>query len=133
MSLLLLEKDEIESKKEKISSVPIVYFLFMGNEIVYIGKSESGYARIDKHIKEGTKIFDSYSYIKCFGGMLSRYEKAYIEKYKPKYNKIYNDPCKHFTLDENGKKTIRVKYTNHFRSRGSRRSYFLKQAQIGLI
>jgi hypothetical protein len=64
-----------------------LYFLLNKNVLVYVGKSNSNILnRINEHIKD--KDFDSVYYIALSSdNLLDEYEKKYIIKYKPKYNK----------------------------------------------
>ena len=70
-----------------------IYFLMKDNNLVYIGKSNNGIlGRINSHIKD--KDFDSAYYTAISSEeLLDEYEKKYIVKYKPKYNKqlFYRD------------------------------------------
>ena len=70
-----------------------IYFLLKDNNLVYVGKSNNGIlGRISSHIKD--KDFDSAYYVASSSEeLLDEYEKKYIIKYKPKYNKnvFYRD------------------------------------------
>lgn len=70
-----------------------IYFLIKDNNLVYVGKSNNGIlCRINSHIKD--KDFDSAYYVASSSeDLLDEYEKKYIVKYKPKYNKnvFYKD------------------------------------------
>jgi len=66
-----------------------VYFLFDGNELVYIGKGWNCFLRVAEHTrKDSNKIFTSWNYVhiddKNEYGML---ERELIKSYKPRYNK----------------------------------------------
>ena len=68
-----------------------IYALFDGEELVYIGQSNSIYARVGNHIREAVKTFDSFELFPlpdnidnwCLNGI----ESALIEWFNPKYNK----------------------------------------------
>jgi len=64
-----------------------IYFLLKDDNLVYVGKSNNGIlGRISSHIKD--KDFDSAYYVASSSEeLLDEYEKKYIVKYKPKYNK----------------------------------------------
>lgn len=62
-----------------------VYFLFDGDDIVYVGKSKDILNRIPTH--KATKKYDSHSFILCEEELLNVYERVLINKYKPIYNK----------------------------------------------
>jgi excinuclease UvrABC nuclease subunit len=89
-------KDILESsirikRKPHISGI---YFLIKNEEIIYIGQAHNVHSRIYTHRKNKRLNFDSYKIIeiKSFKGLLNlcALEKAYIEKYKPKFNKLHN-------------------------------------------
>lgn len=61
-----------------------VYFLFRGDECVYVGKSKQVHVRIREHRLD--KVFDSYSWIPCEAGDLDRSERFYVELLHPEYN-----------------------------------------------
>lgn len=61
-----------------------IYFLFDGDEIVYVGQSVDIMTRIGAHLRD--KIFDSFNYIECGLRDLNNLEATYILELKPKYN-----------------------------------------------
>lgn len=64
-----------------------VYFLFLNEEIVYIGQSGNVHLRISQHIKEKEKEFNKVFYQPVPPEMdLLAIEKYYILKFRPKYN-----------------------------------------------
>jgi hypothetical protein len=94
----------IEETKRKRNC--FIYFLINDGNLVYVGKSNKNIlARINSHIKD--KDFDSAYYVAISSeNLLDEYEKKYILKYKPKYNKhLYyiNVPVKILDL-----KTLKV-------------------------
>jgi len=78
---------------EKVSAI---YFLFKGNEIVYIGQTNNLFSRIKSHKKgkrskcQPIKRFDTFGYITIsyrFGcDNINNAEAYYIRKHKPLYN-----------------------------------------------
>lgn len=64
-----------------------VYFLFDGDELVYIGQSKDIQNRVQTHMDEGVKKFDSFSYI-YLELPVDRdvIERGLINEYLPKYN-----------------------------------------------
>jgi predicted GIY-YIG superfamily endonuclease len=114
----MLTKDQISANKTRFKPEDfcIVYFLFSGDEIVYVGKSENGIARILQHVSEGQKLFTHYSYIVVEKDSLESEERAYIKSYRPKYNIAMNPQYRikrpDYYIDEDGKKHIRKKF-NH--------------------
>lgn len=67
-----------------------VYFLFKGEELVYIGKAKSIYSRIGQHVVS-SKDFDSWDYYECRPESYSPttvelLEAHLIEWFKPRYN-----------------------------------------------
>lgn len=63
-----------------------VYFLYDEGRLVYVGQSKTLKYRIDQHIQDGTKIFDSVAFIRCCVSQLSEIESYYIRAHAPKYN-----------------------------------------------
>ena len=65
-----------------------IYFLIKDDNLVYVGKSNNGIlGRINSHIKN--KEFDAAYYTAISSEkLLDEYEKRYIVKYRPKYNKV---------------------------------------------
>ena len=62
-----------------------VYFLYDGEELVYIGQSDNIYRRIGQHISDGVKRFDSFCFYEV-GEERIILESYLINKFKPKYN-----------------------------------------------
>lgn len=81
-------EDYITDALEVIGDICGVYFLTHNREIVYIGMSTNIRNRIKQHIKQGEKIFDGFSFIECGKRELYWRESKYINKFKPKYNKV---------------------------------------------
>lgn len=65
-----------------------VYFLYDGEELVYIGQSDNIYRRIGQHISEGVKRFDSFCFYEV-GEERIILESYLINKFQPKYNQTY--------------------------------------------
>lgn len=67
-----------------------VYFLFDGLNLVYIGQTIRGLDRLNDHLSDDRKIFDSYSFVKCNHQCeATELEKELIIRYKPPLNKTY--------------------------------------------
>jgi len=75
-----VHKDNL--RRDKVTGV---YFLFEGDDIVYIGQSRDIHQRITNHY--ATKVFDSWNYIKIKPSELDIREAEYIIEYRPIYNK----------------------------------------------
>jgi hypothetical protein len=64
-----------------------VYFLFLNEEIVYIGQSTNVYTRIQAHVNQGEKVFNKvFVQIVPEEINLLAVEKHWILKYRPRYN-----------------------------------------------
>lgn len=63
-----------------------IYFLFNGDELVYVGQSVDVISRVRTHACEGYKAFDSFAFIEVEKDRLDATEKAYIGKYLPEHN-----------------------------------------------
>jgi|TARA_R100001480_G_scaffold50350_1_gene63609 hypothetical protein len=79
-------------KRMDVSSIhrPSVYLLYSGDEIVYVGQSIKPFVRIDTHLCEGRKEFDSFRVMRCRKERLIHWETKLINALKPKYNKTHN-------------------------------------------
>ena len=67
-----------------------IYYLYNGLELVYIGKSRCSIShRISIHKAEGIKKFNAVKYVYHKVEGLELKERAEIERYQPKYNKMY--------------------------------------------
>ncbi len=65
-----------------------LYFLFAGDEVVYIGQSRSLLQRIISHKQgNGKKEFNSIALIESTKDKINEEEYGYIKWYSPKYNK----------------------------------------------
>lgn len=65
---------------------PAVYFLISNGTVVYVGQSKTLQLRIDAHITEAKKVFDSVSFIRCTIDHLLKIEGHFIRRIAPKYN-----------------------------------------------
>jgi len=84
---LLLTEDAIGANKATFPySGPAIYFLFEGDEIVYIGKAVNLLRRVAGHF--GRKNFDHFSYIVCKREELETLERSALIKFKPKLNLV---------------------------------------------
>ena len=66
-----------------------IYCLLHGDEIVYIGQSNSVIRRIGWHLGDNKKIFNQFSYI-ALESRRDDLEAELIERFKPKYNRQGN-------------------------------------------
>ncbi len=77
-------RDILSSHKDKF-----IYFLLNNDELVYIGKSNGGLlGRLNVHIKD-KEFNDVYVRPISDAKSLDKYEKKWIEKYRPKLNKEF--------------------------------------------
>ncbi len=84
--------------KNAIKLLRGIYFLYRGEDLVYIGCSGNIQTRIYQHLFD--KEFDSYKYIEIGGNInLEEIERQLITKHKPIYNFTHN----------NGKNSLRPK------------------------
>jgi len=63
-----------------------VYFLYQGEDVVYVGQSVTIASRVGWHTEE--KAFDSYAWIAVPEELLDAVERHYIELLKPPLNKL---------------------------------------------
>jgi hypothetical protein len=82
--ILWAAKNVVEVKQKDTRGV---YFLFLNEQIVYVGQSGNVYSRIKTHIEEGVKIFNR-SFVQIIPPEINllAVEKFYILKFRPKYN-----------------------------------------------
>lgn len=90
MSELLGIEELLSTRRDKKVRTGVIYFLFSGDSLVYIGQTTSLGHRLSCHDSEWVIEFDSYSFIDT--SHLSERERKlleakYINKYKPKHNK----------------------------------------------
>ena len=66
-----------------------VYFLFDGDEVVYVGRTTYGIDRVYRHRTEagGYKEFDSVTMLECDLDELDEMERKWIKRLQPRYNK----------------------------------------------
>jgi len=84
---LLLTANAIAANKARFPySGPAVYFLFQGDDLVYIGKAVNLLRRVAGHF--GQKNFDHFSYIVCKREELETLERSAIVKFQPKLNRV---------------------------------------------
>lgn len=88
-SIELKELDELKAERKQHEALCGVYFLWDGDEIVYIGQSINVTQRLHGHFKSmgGKRRFCHYTFVPVDQEMLGITEYAYISKYKPKLNK----------------------------------------------
>lgn len=85
---------------DKLSQLPVeritgIYFLWRGDELVYVGQSRNLTERVLGHIQMGSKVFDGVSYIEHPLKGLTRFERFLIERLLPKYNKCsFSNRCR---------------------------------------
>ena len=63
-----------------------VYFLFLSDECVYVGQSVNVHRRVQEHLVQGVKEFDSYAWTPVQKENLVLAEAAYIAKLQPRLN-----------------------------------------------
>lgn len=64
-----------------------IYFLRLKGEVVYVGQAGDMRSRIATHIAEGVKAFDAVSCRPCPRKKLNQWERYFIERLLPKYNR----------------------------------------------
>jgi len=87
-----LEVDKLEKCSPEREFVKAIYFLYDGDELVYVGKTTiHPQDRINVHITDRNKTFTSYSVVELnhyTNGQLSVAEELFILRFNPKYNKV---------------------------------------------
>lgn len=80
-----VDADKILSSRVPIYRGPGVYLLFIGEAVVYIGKSNNVLNRVAEHATKGRQ-FDSYVHIECAPDESDALEIELIEKFLPAGN-----------------------------------------------
>jgi predicted GIY-YIG superfamily endonuclease len=85
---LQVDLDAIRASAQPVENIRYcgVYFLFDGDDLVYIGKSVDVHGRVRTHCQEGCKRFDRWAFVPVAEAELVGAEKALILEHKPKYN-----------------------------------------------
>lgn len=73
----------------ELQTISGVYFLFRGDEIVYIGQSYDVYSRVIDHKSDPSKHFDKWAYIEVDETERLEIERRYIEMFQPQYNQTH--------------------------------------------
>lgn len=71
-----------------------VYFLYDGDELVYIGTTDNLYRRIGEHIAAGEKVFDRFEFYPTEDRI--RLEGFLIDLFNPKYNVAVGADWNHY-------------------------------------
>lgn len=93
--LEVCDEDNLEairsSRRAVFSKAPAIghiYFLFDGNDVVYVGQTTQGESRIYNHrTNQEYKEFDSFTMLECDIDDLDEIESRWIFTLQPKYNK----------------------------------------------
>ncbi len=89
MKIQELTHDQIIKKATPLPDACGIYFLVKGDTIVYVGQSITLFSRLYMHRDERTKEFDRYTFLKCLPHQLAEFERYYIRKFQPLYNKTH--------------------------------------------
>lgn len=83
--LVLKELDQITRKSRRVEYLTGIYFLISNGKVVYVGQTTNVVARVSNHVP--VKKFDRWAYVTCDPDQLNEWERAYIEKFDPIYNR----------------------------------------------
>lgn len=87
-----LDLEKLVKHKPGRQLVKAIYFLYDGDELVYVGKTTIHPSdRINCHIADKNKNFDSYSVVELnhfSNDQLMVAEELFILRFDPKYNKV---------------------------------------------
>jgi hypothetical protein len=90
---MLLDLDSLRSRTKNVERPVIgIYFLFDGEDLVYVGQSNNVLSRVQTHAAKSVQ-FDRYAVVECQLNELNELEGKYITQYKPKLNKRM--PCEY--------------------------------------
>lgn len=79
-------------RQPKIPTHSVVYFLFNGEELVYVGQTNNLTHRLALHNRKGTVTYDTYAYVDATGLTFWQrrdLEAAYIHELQPTANKSH--------------------------------------------
>jgi len=95
----LLREHQIAKAAAPWARATGVYFLLLGDEVVYVGQSVNIHARIAQHTG---KTFDRYAYVPCLADQLDVLESLYIHCLQPKLNLYghHGEACAPLTLQK---------------------------------
>lgn len=86
----LLSGLEIAARSASVSKTCAVYFLLIGSEVVYVGRTINLHKRIGEHLADPNKHFDAFHYIQTSASKAAFVEEAYIKKLRPRFNLQWN-------------------------------------------
>jgi len=78
--------DELIAQKQKVNPISGVYFLFLGNQLQYIGQSKDVPNRLAQHQRTPICEFDSHFVLATDPDQLRLVEWRYIDALSPPYN-----------------------------------------------
>lgn len=128
----LLDKDTLLKIAQPFPKCEGIYFLFDGEEIVYVGQSKDVCRRVGNHRlkkrEHEPKTFDKFAFIQCDAEKIDEIETFYIAKFNPKYNNHLPNGVKSKWTSVNYLKT---KYYDAFTERELR--IFIENSGIPII
>ena len=97
-----------------------IYFLYKNSQLVYIGKTKNLYQRLNDHLKNDNKIFDTYKFIEITNNETNivEIETFFIQKFQPLYNKLKKKKTKRnskleYKKYKNSQKNININILLH--------------------
>lgn len=87
----MLTIEQIMSLSRLTPEIVGIYFLFKGDECVYVGKSRRVHMRVAEHMRRDFRFkdFDSYSWVPCTEADASSLEAYYIALLRPRLNIVW--------------------------------------------
>jgi hypothetical protein len=87
-----LAKLRKQATEEIMPIVSGVYFLFDGDELVYVGESRDVYFRVRHHYRDPEKPFTRWTFIELSAEERVVAERKLIRRYKPRLNRAFVNP-----------------------------------------
>ena len=87
-----------------------VYYLWDGDDVVYVGQSTALSHRIRQHLS--SKLFDSFSFIRCSIDEMDELEGREIMRLNPKYNRQLNEKNGYCSINRVLNKAYKYKHNN---------------------
>jgi len=110
---LLSKSDIVDMGYSHTEKLNCVYFLIYKDEILYIGSTKDFRSRLRMHASNPQIFFTSVytiEVVEILGMGRKQLERKYVEKFKPKFNKQWNEDFL------SGKNKIWYNYITHFNS-----------------
>lgn len=84
----LLREEDIIAQAQPWENCSGIYFLISDGKVVYVGQSVNVFSRIQQHVGNTNRKFDSFAYVPCAKKQLDMLESLYIHYLRPQANAV---------------------------------------------